>query len=200
MATWEASWEFELPAESAEDLLVALVVRDLLHGSSYDVELEEGEEQVAVDFQAFEELGGEVFRLLIDAEVDGPEDHAMLQELAEKVLEELIEEAERLVEQRTEIGELPSGQVAARSVPEDDEKWDLVIPEWMAPEGAEVPFGFRSYRADSGELWPTDADLDAHGRVVVVPFGDVVRLYGIPAPSNDWAPTDAEGEDASPEG
>lgn len=200
MATWEASWEFELPAETVEDLLVALVVRDLLHGSSYDVELEEGGEQVAVDFVAGEEMGEGVFRLLIGAEVDGREDHAMLQELAEQVLEDLLEEAEHLVEQRAELGELPADQVAVRSVPEDDEKWDLVMPEWMAPDGAEVPFGFRSYSSDTGDAWPSDADLEAHGRVVVLPFAGVVRLYGIPAPSNEWVPSDSDGEGATPEG
>ena len=200
MATWDASWEFELPAETAEDLLVALVVRDLLHGSSYDVELEEGGEQLAVDFVAGEELAGGLFRLLIGAEVEGREDHAMLQELAEQVLEELIEEAEKLVEARSDLGELPSDQVVVRSVPEDDEKWDLVMPEWMAPDGAEVPFGFRSYRSDTGDPWPSDADLEAHGRVVVVPFGGVVGLFGIPAPANECSSAEEAGEGASPEG
>ena len=199
MATWEASWEFELPAESAEDLLIAMVVRDLLHGSSYDVELAEGE-QLAVDFVAGEELGEDVLRLLIGAQVDGREDHAVLQELAEQVLEELLEEAEQLVEQRSDIGELPLEQLIVRSVPEDDERWDLVMPEWMAPDGAEVPFGFRSYHAGTGDPWPTDAHLEAHGRVVVVPFGGVAHLYGIPAPSNEWAPADDQGEGAGAEG
>ncbi len=59
-------------------------------------------------------------------------------------------------------------------VPEDEERWDLVIPDWLAPDDAEVPFGFRSFDKVSGEPVPDNAAFDAHGRVIAVPFGDQV--------------------------
>jgi hypothetical protein len=196
MARWESTLAYPLPAESAEDLLFALVVRDLLHGSSYDVEVEEGPSQLAVDFTAGDELEGAVFRLIIEAEVEGAENHDMLQELTEQILEDLFEEAERLVEDRTDLGQAAVEAVEFRVVPEDEERWDLVIPEWLAPDEAEVPFGFRPFRAGSQEPWPSDAELAAHGRVVVVPHGGVFRLFGVPAPPGECGCGEehAEGE------
>jgi hypothetical protein len=199
MAKWESSWEFEMPAEAPEDLLVALVVRDLLHGSSYDVALEEQGGEMAVDFVAGDELEEQTFRLLIGAEVEGPEDHELLQELTEQVLEELIEEAETLVEERVELGEMAAERVVFRAVKEDEERWDLVIPEWLAPDGAEAPFGYRGYLADSGEPWPGNSELEAHGRVVMVPHGGVVKLYGIPAPTGECECEEEQGGQPDPQ-
>jgi hypothetical protein len=71
------------------------------------------------------------------------------------------------------------------AVAEEDERWDLVVPDWLAPDGAEVPFGFRPELISTGERWPTDSELDAHGRVVLVPHDGVVHLYGVPAPIGD---------------
>ena len=79
------------------------------------------------------------------------------------------------------------------SVPEDEERWDLVAPDWLAPDGAEVPFGFRSFAADSGESWPGNDLLDAHGRVILVPAGDEIVAFGIPAPEG-WGEEEGEGE------
>ena len=58
-----------------------------------------------------------------------------------------------------------------------------MIPDWLASEGAEVAFGFRSFRPEGGELVPDDETLDAHGRVVVVPFGGKFTVFALPAPA-----------------
>jgi hypothetical protein len=71
---------------------------------------------------------------------------------------------------------------------ETDERWDLVIPDWLAPDGAEVPFGFRPLIAATRELWPTDKQLDAHGRLVLVPFKGEAHLFALPAPMDETLP------------
>ncbi len=182
MAKWEASWELEMPSESAEDHLLALVVRDLLDGSSYD--LADGDETaIEVAFEVGEELIDGTLRLLVRAEVDGVEDEDLLQHLAEQVLEDVVDEGERLAEQRVELGELALERLAFRPVEAELERWTLVVPEWLAPDQAEVPFGFRPFLVESGEPWPGDALLDAHARVVLVAHEGVARLYGVPAPA-----------------
>ena len=181
---WEAGWELEFPATSVDELLVALVVRDLVHGASYGVEAEETGHQYEVDYEAGEELEGEVYRLLIGATVKGPEDHEAMAAFTEQMLDEVVAEAEELVAAKKEVGSLPAREVVFQKVGEDSERWDLVLPEWLAPQGAEVPFGFRGYRAGGREPWPSDADLDAHGRVVLVPFGGRFTLFGVPKPAD----------------
>lgn len=182
MATWNTGWEIEFPATNADEILLALVVRDLVHGASFDVEAEETGAEFAVDYTAGDELEDEEYRLLLMAEVDGPEDAALLQAFTEQALEELIEEAEAAIADRFPVREVPLEQLRFVVVPEDEERWDLVIPDWFAPDGAEVPFGFRSFDDSSGEPVPDNAALDAHGRVVAVPFDGMVNFVGIPAP------------------
>jgi hypothetical protein len=184
MSKIETSLELEFPAESAEQLLLALVVRDLLHGSSYDVEDEQGRE-LAADYSAGDELVGSVYRLLITAEVEGTDDPEMVGELTEQIVDELIGEAEALVADRTEVATMPFDALEFLSVPEEVERWDLVIPDWLAPDGAEVPFGFRPFQAEDGAPWPDDAALDAHGRVVLVEHDGMVRLFAIAAPADE---------------
>jgi len=182
MATWNTGWEIEFPATTADEVLLALVVRDLIHGASFDVESEETGDEFAVDYTAGDEFEDESYHLLLMAEVDGSEDAALLQAFTEQALEELIEEAEALVAERTALQELPLAQVLFAVVPEDEERWDLVIPDWLAPDGAEVPFGFRCFDAVSNEPVPDNVTLDAHGRVIAFPFEDQVFFVGIPAP------------------
>jgi hypothetical protein len=182
MATWNTGWEIEFPATNADEILLALVVRDLIHGASFDVEAEETGAEFAVDYTAGDELEGGEYRLLLMAEVDGPEDAALLQAFTEQALEELIEEAEAAIAERSPVQEAPLARLRFAVVPEDEERWDLVIPDWLAPDGAEVPFGFRSFDDASGQPFPDNATLDAHGRVIAVPFGDKVIFVGIPAP------------------
>jgi hypothetical protein len=184
MSRIETSLELEFPAESPEQLLLALVVRDLLHGSSYDVEDEEGRE-LAADYSAGDEIDGSVYRLLISAEVEGTDDPEMVGELTEQIVDELIAEAEALVADRSEVAVLPLEELDFLPVPEEAERWDLVVPDWLAPDGAEVPFGFRPFRAEDGAPWPDDTVLDAHGRVVLVERDGTVRLFAVAAPSDD---------------
>jgi len=182
MATWNTGWEIEFPATNADEVLLALVVRDLIHGASFDVEAEETGAEFAVDYTAGDEIEDGEYRLLLMAEVDGPEDAALLQAFTEQALEELIEEAEAAIAERSEVLEVALKQLRFEIVPEDEERWDLVIPDWFAPDGAEVPFGFRSIDDATGEPVPDNAALDAHGRVVAVPFEGQVFFVGIPAP------------------
>lgn len=179
--TWEGSWELTLPVNRAVDLLTGLVTRDLLHGSSFDVELEDGAE-LAVDLLAGDELDEDGYRLMVAAEVEGPRRPAEVSEVVLEALEEAIEEARLLVERRSGLGSVRVAEVEMRPVEEDAERWDLVVPDWLAPDGAVVPFGFRPFRRRDGSPWPGDTDLDRHGRVVLVPEGSRLVAYGVPAP------------------
>lgn len=178
----EAVWEIAFPASTVDELLLALVVRDLVHGASFDVEAIEDGSELALDFTAGDEFEDATYRLLLSAEVAGSDNKDMIQAFAEEMLEGLVDEAQQAVGQRQEIGSKTVGDLEFRPVPEDEERWDLVIPDWLAPDGAEVPFGFRSFDAASGEAWPDNPTLDLHGRVVVVPFEGRVHAIGIPAP------------------
>ncbi len=178
---WEGSWEVTMPVRRAVDLLTGLVTRDLVHGSSFDVELEDGAE-LAVDLLAGDELEDDGYRLMVTAEVEGPRRTTEVSEVVLEALEEAVEEARRLVERRSGLGSVRRSEVEMRPVAEDAERWDLVVPDWLAPDGAVVPFGFRPFRARDGSPWPDDADLDRHGRVVLVPEGSRLVAYGVPAP------------------
>lgn len=192
MDTWETGWEVGFPASNADELLLALVVRDLVHGSSFDVEAVEDGTELALDFLAGDELQDQTYQLLLTAEIAGTENREIVQAFAEQMLEDLVAEAENLIGQRQELVSRPSAELVFQSVPEDEERWDLVVPDWLAPDGAEVPFGFRSFDAQSGEGWPANEVLDAHGRVVLVPVGHEIQAFGIPAPA-DWSEEEEEG-------
>jgi len=197
MDTWETGWEVGFPASTTDELLLALVVRDLVHGASFDVEAEEDGTELALDFLAGDELEGESYRLLLSAEVGGTENRELVQAFTEQMLEELVGEAEELVAQRQELGSRPADEVTFKKIPEDEERWDLVVPDWLAPDGADVPFGFRSFVEESGECWPSDDDLDKHGRIVLVPAGHSIVLIGIPAPAG-WGDEDEADEGGLP--
>lgn len=182
MAQWEEGLALDLPATSREEVLYGLLVKDLLNGGSYDVEVEEPPLTFTVDYTCGDELEGDVYRLLIVAEVDGEEDHDILHQFTEEVLQELTEEARGLMDEVEPLGAQGADNVEFRRVEEDDERWDLVVPDWLAPDGAEVPFGFRSYLKKGGEAWPEDAALDVHGRVLVVPYDGRLHLFGTPMP------------------
>jgi hypothetical protein len=183
MEPWTATLEIEFPATTLEELTHALIVRDLVNGSSYDVETEDSGHEFSVDIAAGDELEQASYRLLIDAEIVGLEEAETVSAFLEQVLEEAIDEAGQLNEAKVGLGEVPAAELEFRSVAEDQERWDLVIPDWLAPDAAVVPFGFRSFRTSDGSAHPDDAELDAHGRVIVVPFGDRFHMVGIPAPS-----------------
>jgi len=194
METWETGWEVGFPASNVDELLLALVVRDLVHGSSFDVEAVEDGTELALDFLAGDELQDQTYQLLLSAEIAGTENREMVQAFTEQMLEDLVSEAEELVAQRQDLGSRSSAELVFQVVPEDQERWDLVAPDWLAPDGAEVPFGFRSFDAKSGEVWPANEVLDAHGRVVLVPAGDEILVFGIPAPES-WGEEGDDGEE-----
>jgi hypothetical protein len=187
MTVWTTGWEIEFPAETADEVLLALVVRDLAHGASFDVESVDADAEFAIDFTAGDERDGDVYRLLLAAEVDGHDDAALIQSFTEQMLEEMLEEAEALVSARTEVGDVELAGVELRAVPDDEERWDLVMPDWLAPDGAEVPFGFRGFDRRTGDPVPDNPTLDAHGRVVAFDHRGRYLMVGIPAP--------AEGDD-----
>ena len=191
MDSWETGWEVGFPAANADELLLALVVRDLVHGASFDVEAVEDGTELALDFLAGDELQDQTYQLLLSAEIAGTENREMVQAFTEQMLEDLVSEAEQLVAQREKLGSRASADLVFQGVPEDQERWDLVAPDWLAPDGAEVPFGFRSFDAQSGEVWPANEVLDAHGRVVLVPAGGEILVFGIPAPEG-WGEEDHE--------
>jgi hypothetical protein len=114
------------------------------------------------------------------------------------MLEEMVGEAETLIAERDEVGVLPAAEVIFRAVPEDEERWDLVIPDWLAPDGAEVPFGFRPFAGSEDEPWPSNEQIDAHGRVMLIPDGDSIRLVGIPAPT-EWGDDEDGGLPVHPD-
>lgn len=185
MDSWMASFEVAFPASKVEELLLALVVRDLVHGASYDAEAEETEDRFQVDITASDEIDGEDYQLLVEAEITGTENKELAGDFLEQALETAVEEAEALVAVRRPLGEWRRQDIEFRVVPEDVERWDLVVPDWLAPEEAEVPFGFRSFSSGTDDAIPSNQDLDASGRIVVVPVGDQLHLFAIPAPEMD---------------
>lgn len=182
VSSWEAAWEIGFPATSVDEIELALVVRDLAHGSSYDVEAVDHGAELALDFQAGDELQDETYQLLLTAEVAGTDDHELVQSFTEELLEDLVDEARELVDRGERLGSKRLAELEFRPVPEDEERWDLVIPDWLAPDDAVVPFGFMVFVRATGERWPDARELDAHGRVVLVPFEGLVHAFGIPAP------------------
>ncbi len=183
MEPWLASFEVAFPASTVEEVFLALVVRDNVYGTSFDVETEDGGQAFQVDVTASEEIDAEKYQLLVEAEIRGVEEPETARAFLEQILEEAVDDAERLVEQRVEFGTLAADEIEMRTVPEDEERWDLVIPDWLAPEDAEVPFGFRAFRLGSDQPYPGNADLDGAGRIVMVPFGGQFSLFAIPSNS-----------------
>ncbi len=184
--SWEATWEVEFPATSREELLLAMVVRDLLHGASFDVEAEEpGGGDLALDYVAGDEIDGEGYILLVTVEVTGSRQAETVQGITEQLIEQLVDEAEELVGEGQLLAAVPLDDVVFKPVPEDEERWDLVVADWLAPDGAVVPYGFRPFRTVDGEPWPGNQDLDGHGRIVAVPFDGQLHLFAIPAPAAD---------------
>ncbi|MGD9252713.1 MAG: hypothetical protein PVG92_02135 [Holophagae bacterium] len=198
METWETGWEVAFTASTADELLLALVVRDLVHGTSFDVEVEEDSSAIELDFVAGDEYEDDSYLLLLSVEVRGTDNREIVQAFTEQMLEEMVGEAETLTAEREELDTLPAAEVVFRAVPEDEERWDLVIPDWLAPDGAEVPFGFRPFVGSGNEPWPSNDQIDSHGRVMLIPDGDSIRLVGIPAPA-EWGDGESDGLPVHPD-
>ncbi len=198
MESIEAGWEIGFPAATVDELLVALVVRDLVHGASFDVEAIEDGSELALDFTAGDEIDGETYHLLLSAEVAGSENRDMIEAFAEEMLEGLVDEAQEAVDQRQAIGSRPLADLVFRAVAEDEERWDLVIPDWLAPDGSEVPFGFRPFEAasDRGLAGQHGARSSREGRTGAV-RGQGPRV-GIPAPTGWNEEHDADDPNGLP--
>lgn len=182
MVSCVGSWELEFKQESESDLLLGLVVRDLLHGASYDLRPSDGDGVFAFDIVAADEIDDDAYRLTVDVGIEGPDEPETAQDLAMRLFDDIVDEAEGLVNAKVEIGHRAAVEIEFKQVEEDSERWDLVVPDWLAPDGAEVPFGFRPVDRETGDYWPTNEMLDGHGRIVVVPDGIRLILFGIPAP------------------
>ena len=176
----EEQWIVGLPGRTPRELLLALLVRSRAHGLSIEVELPGNEEPFFIDLYCDDELDGDTYRLLIDAEVWGgsPEEAARV---TEATIEELAGEAEAAVAAAERLDVRDAGEIEFRPVPEDEVRWSLVCPDWLAPDGASTPGGFRPYLRSTGEPWPDDATLGRFETVAVVPDGGRFVLYGVPA-------------------
>ena len=56
------------------------------------------------------------------------------------------------------------------------------VPDWFAPDGAIVPFGFRPRLKAESRAWPDNEALDLAGRIVLVPVASELLLLSIPNP------------------
>lgn len=180
----EHEWEIELPAATPEDILTALAARDRVFGQSITLEPEEeGAEAVEVWLGTADALENDRFHLAVYADLEGPEEYLEAAvEAVEEVVNELIEAASEDVAGALLLARRPLEEIEFRAVDdEDDERPQIIVPEWLAPvEDLELPWSFRSYTRD-GVPWPDDAMLAKHARVAVVPFGDELLLYALPA-------------------
>lgn len=183
----EHEWEIELPASSPDDILTALSARDRVFGQSITLEPEEDESHaVEVWLGTADALEGERFHLAVYADLEGPEEYLEAAvEAVEGVVHELIEAATQDVAGALLLARRPANEIEFRAVEEEDERPQIIIPEWLAPvEELDLPWSFRSFTKD-GEAWPDDAILAEHARVAVVPFGDELLLYALPAVPDD---------------
>jgi hypothetical protein len=188
--TVEHEWELELPAKTAEQLLAALNLRDRLFGQSLSLEPEDTpKECVEVWLGTAEVLRDESFHLGVFAELTGPKKHLEnARELLEELVSEQVEEAAAEAAEAKVVARKAAKGIEFRKVSEDDEWPQLIIPEWLAPEEElELPWSFRSFDS-KGKPWPDKKTLDAHDRLALVPFGDELLLYALPA-------LEDEGED-----
>lgn len=179
--------ELPLPATMVEEVLTALIVRDLLHGSSYDVEVEDDGREFEVDLTVTDEIDEEngVYLALVEIEYGGDVDEESLGAFLTQIIDEAAAEAEQIVEKKREIAVCRRKEIEFRAVDEDAERWDLVIPDWLAPEDSVVPFGFRPFLVEGGAEIPSNAQLDEAGRIVVVPMAEQLHFFAVPAPEEE---------------
>lgn len=187
----EHEWEVELPAGTPEQLLAALAARDRLFGQSVTLEPEDDESNpVEVWFGAAEAFEDNVYHLAIYAELSGAAQYLdAARDALEDIVGEQIEMAAMDATEATLLETRAAKEIEFKPVPDDDQRPQLIIPEWLGPQGedVEMPWGFRSFGPD-GRYWPDDDMLSAHDRLVVLPVAEELRLYSLP-------PIDSEDED-----
>jgi len=195
MAHIRTEIELPLPAASVDELVKALVIRDELHGSTFEVEVEGSGQEFDVDLMMTDELDDEngVYLALVEVEVDGDVDEETLGAFLTEIIDETAAQAAALVEQQREIAVYERKEIVFRAVESGRERWDLVIPDWLAPEDAVVPYGFRSFLAASGTAYPDDARLEAAGRILVIPMKGKIHFIEVPLPEESSC-TSSEAE------
>ena len=189
--TLEREWEFELPGAKPEEILAALATRDRLFGQTITMEPEEDPaKSVEVWIGTSDALAGKVYHLAVYAELSGTKEYL---EPAADALSEIFEEQIAAGTVDAKAASLLERQAATaisfKAVPEEAELQQLVLPEWLAPEGADLPWGFQPVDA-KGKVWPSKKVLESHDRLAVVPFGDELLLYALPSLEEE----DSEGE------
>jgi hypothetical protein len=185
-STLEHEWQLDLPASTPEQLLAALAARDRIFGETITFEPED-DPKAAVEawFGTTETLEGNAYRMAVYAELKGPEEY--LEAVCEALDDTLAEHVEagaldaqdaRLLETR------PAASITLVKPKEKDERPELIVPEWLAPGELELPWSYRPADRE-GAWWPSDAQLEAHKRLAVVPAGDELRLYSLPEISDE---------------
>ena len=194
--TTEHEWTVELPAATADQLLAALAARDRIFGQSLTLEPEdELESIVEVLLGAAEGLDGTTFSLLISAEITGADEYLeAATDALDDIVGELIEEGASDAAQATLLGRYPAAGITFRKVAEEDERPQLIIPEWLAPEEIDLPWSFRGFDA-AGMAWPSDELVDANERLVVLPVKDEFLLYALPALPEAEEDDEIDGDD-----
>lgn len=179
--TLEHEWELELPAGTPEQLLAALTARDRLFGQSITLEPEDDPKRaVEVWLGTTDALEGATLHLGVYAELKGPDEYL---EAARDALEDII--AGQIEAAAEEAGEAkllesrPAVEIEFRAVPEAEEKMQLIIPGWLAPDDVDLPWGFLPFGKD-GRPWPGEKTVEAHERLVVLPVDDEYRLFSLP--------------------
>jgi len=185
-AKLEHEWELELPAATAEQLLAALTTRDRLYGQSITLEPEDDPAKaVEVWLASVETLENGKYRLGVYAELSGPKEFLEpARDAVQDIVSEQVEAAATEAGEATLIETKPTSEVEFRKVGEADERPSLVIPEWLAPGEVDTPWEFRPYDA-KGEPWPGEELIEAHDRLVVVPYEGRLLLYALPPIEDD---------------
>lgn len=177
----EHEWELELPAASADQLLAALTTRDRLYGQTITLEPEDDESKAVEAWLAsVESLEANKYRLSVYAELTGPKEFLeAARDAVEDIVSEQVEAAAAEAGEATLLEKKPAAEIEFRKVSEDDERPQLVIPEWLAPGEVDIPWGFRPFDV-KGKAWPAEDVLNAHDRLVIIPFGGELLLYALP--------------------
>jgi hypothetical protein len=185
-AKLEHEWELELPAATSEQLLAALTTRDRLYGQTITFEPEEDSgQEVEVWLASVESLEANKYKLGVYAEISGPKQYLeAARDALQDIVSEHVEAAAAEAGEATLLERRPAAEIRFRKVGEDDEKPQLVIPEWLAPGEVDVPWGFRAFDAN-GKAWPDDAVISAHDRLVLIPFDGELLLYALPQLEDD---------------